>query len=149
MGALRDRVHREMQEAMKAKDRMKVDTLRLLHTAAVNREKEVGHELADEELQAIAATEVKRRKESAEAFEKGGRAELAEKERAEQAILEAYLPDQLGEDEVLALMDEAVAATGAQGPGDVGKVMGFVMGKARGRVDGGEVNRLVRERLGA
>ena len=149
MGALKERLEAEMKSAMKSRDRGRLPTLRMLTAAITHREKEVRHELSDEEVQAVAASEVKRRKESAEAFEKGGRPELAEKERAEQAILEEYAPEQMGEDEVAALIDEAVAATGAEGPGDLGKVMGYVMGKAKGRADGGAVNRLVRERLGA
>jgi uncharacterized protein YqeY len=149
MGALKDRLTAEMKEAMKARDRVRLATLRLLSAAVKNTEVAVGHELSDEELQQVAATEVKRRKEAAEAYRQGGAAEREEAERAEQAILETFLPEQLPEDEVAAVIDEAVAATGASGPGDVGNVMGYVMGKVQGRVDGGEVNRMVRERLGA
>lgn len=147
MGALKDRLSLELREAMKARDRTRVATLRLLTAAARNREVEVGHELSDEELQAVATTEVKRRREAAEAYEQGGRPELAQKEHEEQAILETYLPEQLSDEELDAIIDEAVAATGASGPGDVGKVMGRVMGKAKGRADGNECRRRVAERL--
>ena len=149
MGALKDRLAAEMKEAMKARDRVRLATLRLLSAAVKNKEVEVGHELSDDELQQVAATEVKRRREAAEAYREGGADDRAEAERAEQAILESFLPEQLSEEEVEGLIDEAVAATGASVPGDVGKVMGYVMGRARGRVDGGEVNRRVSERLGA
>jgi len=149
MGALKDRLAAEMKDAMKARDRVRLATLRLLTAAVKNREVALGHELSDEELQQVATTEVKRRKEAAEAYRQGGATEREEAERAEQAILETFLPEQLPEDEVAAVIDEAVAATGASGPGDVGKVMGYVMGKVQGRADGGEVNRMVRERLGA
>lgn len=148
MGALKDRLPLELREAMKARDRTRLATLRLLTAAVRNREVELGHDLSDEELQAVASTEVKRRREAAEAYEQGGRPELAQQERAEQAILETYLPEQLSDEELDAIIDEAVAATGASGPGDVGRVMGQVMGKAKGRADGNEVRRRVAERLG-
>jgi uncharacterized protein YqeY len=146
---MKDRLQREMREALKAGERVRLGALRMLSASVKNREVEVRHELSDEEFVEVASREVKRRKEAAEAFEGGGRQELADKEREEQAVLEAYLPAQLSEEEVGALIDEAVGATGASGPGDLGKVMGYVMGKAKGRVDGETVNRLVRARLGS
>jgi uncharacterized protein len=142
------RLQQEMREALKAGEKVRLGALRMLAASVKNREVELGHELSDGELVEVAAREVKRRKEAAEAFDGGGRPELADKERQEQAVLETYLPAQLSEGEVNALIEEAVAATGASGPGDLGKVMGYVMGKARGRVEGGTVNRLVRARLG-
>jgi uncharacterized protein len=149
MAESKDRLHRETTEALKAGERVRLGALRMLSAAVKNREIELGHELSDEELVEVASREVKRRKEAAEAFQGAGREELAGKEREEQAVLETYLPAQLPGEEVEALVDEAVAATGASGPGDLGKVMGYVMGKAKGRVDGGTVNRLVRARLEA
>jgi uncharacterized protein len=148
VGDIADRLSDEIRRAMKSGDRTRLQTLRLLATAVRNREIEVGRDLTDEDLVEVATREVKRRRESAEAFDRGSRPELAEKERAEQAVLEAYLPEQLPEEEVRAAVDEAIAATGASGPGDLGKVMGRVMGRLKGRADGSEVNRLVRERLG-
>lgn len=149
MGDLKQRLDREMKEALKAGEKVRLGALRMLAAAVKNREVELRHELSDEELIEVAGKQVKQRKESAEAFDGGGRPELAQKEREEQAILQAYLPEGLSEDEVAALVDEAIAATGAEGPGDLGKVMGYVMGKAKGRVDGTVVNAAVRERLGA
>jgi uncharacterized protein YqeY len=148
VGEIAGRLSLQIQEALKAGDRTRLDTLRLLATAVRNREVELGRDLSDEDLVEVAAREVKRRKEAAEAYERGGRPELAQKERNEQAVLEAYLPEPLSEEEVRAAVDEAIAATGAAGPDDLGKVMGQVMGRLKGRVDGSEVNRLVRERLG-
>lgn len=148
MGEVADRLTAQIKEALKAGDRIRLATLRLLAAAVKNREVELGHELAEDELVEVAGREVKRRKEAAEAFDGGGRPELAEKERAEQAILEAYLPEQLSDQDLERVIDQAIAATGASGPGDVGKVMGHVMAAHKGRVDGGAVNRLVRERLG-
>jgi uncharacterized protein len=148
VGEIADRLSEEIRRAMKAGDRTRLQTLRLLATSVRNREVELGRDLTEEDLVEVATREVKRRKEAAEAFERGARPELAEKERAEQTVLEAYLPEQLSEEEVRTAVEEAIAATGASGPGDLGKVMGRVMGRLKGRVDGTEVNRLVRERLG-
>ncbi|HZA61016.1 MAG TPA: GatB/YqeY domain-containing protein [Actinomycetota bacterium] len=147
MGDLKDRMEREMKEALKAGEKLRLGALRMLAAAVKNREVELRHELSDEEFVEVAQRQVKKHKESAEAFTSGGREELAERERQEQAVLEAYLPAGFSDEEVAALVDEAMAATGATDPGDLGKVMGYVMGKAKGRVDGGTVNRLVRERL--
>src|SRR5688572_25203549 len=104
-----------MREALKAGEKVRLGALRMLAASVKNREVELGHELSDDELVEVASREVKRRKEAAEAFEGGGRPELAEKERQEQATLETYLPAQLGEDEVNGLIEEAVRETGASG----------------------------------
>jgi uncharacterized protein YqeY len=96
----------------------------------------------------VAGKEVKKRTESIEAFDAAGRIELADKERAERGVLEPYAPAQLDTGAIDALIDEAFAETGASGPQDMGKVMGFIMGKAKGQVDGGLVQQKVKERLG-
>jgi hypothetical protein len=137
----------EIQKALKAGEKLRVSTLRLLSAAVKNREVELGHELSDEEFVEVVVREVKRRKEAVEAYEKAGRQDLADREREEQAMLEAYLPPALSDEELDALIDEAVSEIGASGPGDMGKVMGFVMGKAKGRVDGALVGERVRTRL--
>ncbi len=146
---LKGKVREDMTAAMKGGDKLRLGALRMLSAAITNREKEVLHELSDDEVRDVAAREVKRRNESIEAFEKGGRSDLVEKETAEREILAAYAPEQLSEQEVDALIDQAVAATGAAGPGDLGKVMGMVMGTATGKVDGSVVQAKVRARLGA
>ncbi|HEX6261879.1 MAG TPA: GatB/YqeY domain-containing protein [Actinomycetota bacterium] len=148
MGALKDRLSMELREAIKARDKTRMATIRLLMTEVREREVDVGHELSDEELQEVVSTQAKRRRESAEAYDEGARPELAEQERAELAILKTYLPEQLSAEELDAIIDEAVSATGASGPGDLGKVMGRVMGRVKGRADGSEVRRRVAERLG-
>lgn len=145
---LKARVQREMHEALKAGDKVRLGALRMLSAAITNREKEVLHELSDDEVREVAVREVKRRNESIEAFEKGGRADLVEKETAEREVLNAYAPVPLSEAEADALIDEALAATGASGPQEMGKVMGFVMGKAKGKVDGAAIQAKVRARLG-
>ena len=120
----------------------------MLSASVKNREVELGHELSQEEFVEVVGRQVKQRKESAEAYAGAGRPELEERERAEQQILEAFLPEQLSDDEVVKVVEEAISATGASGPKEVGKVMAHVMGKHKGRVDGSTVSRLARERLG-
>jgi uncharacterized protein YqeY len=144
---LKARLEEEMKDALRSGDKVRLGALRLLHASVKNREVELRRELNDEEFAEVVVREVKRRKEAAEAYEKADRRDLLDRERREQEVLETYLPAQLSDEDVSSLIDEAVAATGASGPGDLGRVMGYVMGKARGRVDGGTVNRLVRERL--
>jgi uncharacterized protein YqeY len=132
---------------MKAREKVRLGTLRMLSAAVTNREVEVGHPLSDDEFVDVATREAKRRQEAAEAYGKAGRGDRAALEREEKAILEAYLPPALTSDELDALIEEAVGATGAVGPGEMGKVMGFVMGKAKGRADGRVVQEKVRDRL--
>ncbi len=145
---LKARLRRELQDAMRAGDRIRLGALRMLSAAVTNREKEVLHELSDDELREVAAREVKRRSESIEAFAKGGRQDLVDRERAEREVLAAYAPEQLSDAEVDALIDEAIAQTGATSVQEMGRVMGAVMGRAKGRVDGSVVQLKVRERLG-
>ncbi|MGH2723635.1 MAG: GatB/YqeY domain-containing protein [Actinomycetota bacterium] len=147
MAEAKARLSEELKDALRAGDKVRLAALRLLSASVKNREVELRRELTDEEFVEVASREVKRRKEAAEAFEGAGRTELVDREREEQEVLEAYLPVQLGPEETEALVAEAIEATGASGPADLGKVMGYVMGKARGRVDGGAVNRLARSRL--
>jgi uncharacterized protein YqeY len=145
---LRDRIADEMRAAMKAREQTRVSTLRMLMAAMKNTQVEKGHELSDDEVVEVIAREAKRRRESMEAFEKGGRAELVEKEGAELAILEAYLPERLGDDELAKLVDEAIAETGASSPKEMGAVMKALMPKVKGRADGAAVSAAVRARLG-
>ena len=146
---LRDRIADEMRAAMKAREQTRVSTLRMLMAAMKNTQVEKGHELSDDEVLEVVAREAKRRRESMEAFEKGGRAELVEKEGAELAVLAAYLPEQLGDDQLAKLVDDAIAETGASTPKEMGAVMKVVMGKVKGRADGASVSAMVRARLGA
>jgi uncharacterized protein YqeY len=145
---LKERLREETTTALKAGDKVTVGALRMLSAAITNREKELRHELSDDEVREVAAKEVKKRAEAIDAFTAAGRDELADKERAERAAIETYAPDQLSEEEVDALIDEAIAQTGASAPQELGKVMGVVMGKAKGQVDGAVVQAKVRTRLG-
>lgn len=149
MATLKDRMQDEMVIALKAGEKVRLGTLRLLAASVKNREVEVGHELSDDEFVEVAMKEVKRRREAIEAYEKAGREDRAAVEREEQTILHAYVPAGLTDHEIDALIEEAVSATGATGPGDMGKVMGRVMGEAKGRADGRVVQERVRARLGA
>ena len=145
---LKSEIQGQTQQALKAGDKLRVGTLRLLSAAIKNKEVELRHELSDDEVRDVAGKEVKKRTESIEAFDAAGRTELADKERAEREVLSAYAPAQLSEDAVDALVDEALAATGATSVKEMGKVMGFVMGKAKGQVEGGVVQQKVRAKLG-
>jgi len=147
-GTLKEQLHQEITDALRAGDKIRLGALRLLSAAVTNREKDERRELTDDEVRAVAGKEMKKRAEAIEAFEAAGRQELADKERAEREAIQAYAPAQLGEEQVDALIDEAVEATGAAGPQDLGKVMGAVMATANGAVDGAVVQRKVRERLG-
>lgn len=126
----------EITAAMRSGDSLRRDTLRMAESAIYNAEKRERREYSDDEVAAVLQREVKTRRESVEAFRKGGREDLAVKEESEIAILAAFLPEQLSEAEIERLVREAVAATRAVGPRDMGKVMGFVSPKTKGRADG-------------
>ena len=145
---LKATVREQMTAAMKAGDKVRLGALRMLTAAITNREKDERHELSDDEVREVAGREVKRRTESIEAFAAAGRTELAEKERAERQVLQAFAPEQLSEAEIDALVDRAIADTGAASPKEMGRVMGAVMAEAKGKVDGAVVQRKVAERLG-
>ena len=146
--SLKERMQTELKEAMKAHDEIKVSTLRLLNSAIKNKEIDERKPLDDEGLLAILSTAAKQRRESIEQYEKGGRQDLADKEKAELAIIQGYLPQQLSKDEVAAVIKETIAETGAAGAKDMGKVMKALMPKVKGKADGKLVNELVKELLG-
>jgi uncharacterized protein len=145
--ALKAQIQQETNSALKAGERVRLGALRMLTSAIRYREVEVGHELSDDEVREVAAREVKKRNEAAQAFRDGGRTELADQEDAEREAIASYAPEQLSEAEVDAIIDEAVAATGATTMREMGNVMGVVMGKAKGRVDGAAVQEKVKARL--
>ena len=132
---------------MRGGEALRRDTLRMATSAAYNVEKRNGHPLTEDELLAVLSREVKTRRESVEAFRAGGREDLATKEEAEIAILSEYLPEALTEAEITALVTEAIAATGAASARDMGKVMGWLSPKTRGRADGKRVSELVVQAL--
>jgi uncharacterized protein len=146
---LRERLHAEMTDAMRAHDALRRDVLSMALSSVYAVEKKEHRELSDDEVLAVLAREVKTRRESVDAFRAGGRPDLAEKEEAEIAILAGYLPEQLTDDELSALVDAAIAATGAASPKDLGRVMGRLSAETRGRADGKRVSALVAARLAA
>jgi uncharacterized protein YqeY len=128
---------------MRGGDALRRDVLRMVANAAYNVEKRNQRPLGDDEFMAVLTREVKTRRESVEAYEKAGRQDLADKEQAEIDILAEYLPQPLSEAEVAALVEEAIAATGASSARDMGKVMGWLTPRTRGRADGKVVSGLV------
>jgi len=146
--AFTDDVNQALTSAMKTKDTARLSTLRMLKAALMNREIERGHALDDNESRQVVSALVKQRRDSIEQFAKGGRQDLADKETAEIAILESYLPPALDAADLERAVDDAVAATGATSPKDMGKVMKAVMAQLAGKtVDGKTVNELVRRKL--
>ena len=150
MGDLKDKLRNDLTAAMRSRDEVRTGTLRLALTAVKNEEvagKEA-RELRDDEVVKVLIREAKKRREAAEAFEAGGRPERAEQERAEGAVLDEYLPAQLGDDELRDLVAAAIAETGAAGPKAMGQVMRTLTPQIAGRAEGGRVAAEVRRQLG-
>ena len=138
-----DQLMNDMKSAMKAHDMPKVNTLRGVIAKAKDLTVNAGKEMTDEAVLSVIAKAVKQREESIAQFTAAGRAELAEGEKKEMALLKKYLPEQLSEDAVAAIVKEAVAATGATSKKDMGRVMKEVMARVKGQADGKLVSRLV------
>jgi len=152
---LRTRINTSLKEAIKARDTLRISTLRLINAAIKDREiarrggEDAGSGVGDDDVLQILGKMVKQRQESVRAYEEGGRLELAEAERAEIAVLEAFLPRQLDDEETSAAIDEAIASTGAEGLRDMGRVMAELKSKYTGRLDFGQVGPEVKARLTA
>ena len=145
--SLKEQLTNDMKEAMKAHDKDRLAVIRMVRGAVRQQEIDGKKELGDEDVLAVISKEVKMRRDSIEEFRKGGREDLVEKTEAEIAVLMPYLPAQLSEAEIRALVKEAVEKTGASSPKDMGKVMGMLMPKVKGRADGKMVNTIVRSML--
>ena len=145
--SLKEQITEDMKTAMRAKDSERLGTIRLLLAALKQKEVDERIELDDAMVVAIVDKLVKQRKDSVTAFTQGGRADLADKEAAEIKVLEVYLPQRLGADEVAAEVKAIVAELGAKGPGDMGKVMGAVKAKLAGKADMGQVSAAVKAAL--
>ena len=148
---LKDRIQDDMKQAMVARDEEKLSTIRMLKSAIQYFEIQkggAGYEASDEDVVEVVGREIKKRRESIEMFEKGGRQELADKEKSELEILQTYLPEQLSEEEIRKLVEEAISQTGATTISDMGKVMGFLSPKTKGKADGSLVSTIVKEKLG-
>ena len=144
---LQNRLQQDMQAAIRERDELRRDTLRMVVAAAYNAQKQAGRDLTDDEVLTVLAREVKTRRESVEAFTTGGRPAAAAKEQAEIAIISVYLPEQLGADELARLVAQAVDESGATSVRDVGKVMAVLMPRVKGRADGKQVSALVAQEL--
>ncbi|VTU23476.1 GatB/YqeY domain-containing protein [Variovorax sp. RA8] len=145
--SLKDQITEDMKTAMRAKDSERLGTIRLLLAALKQKEVDERVELDDTMVVAIVDKLVKQRKDSVTAFTQGGRTDLADKEAAEIKVLEAYLPQRMGADEIAAEVKAIVAELGAKGPGDMGKVMGAVKTRLAGKADMGLVSAAVKSAL--
>ena len=152
MAELKDKLRAELTASMKARDELRSSTLRMVLTAITNAEVsgKQARELSDDDVTSVLASESKKRRESATAFEDAGRSELAAKERAESAIIAEFLPEPMTDDEITALVARTIDELGVAGDGmkAMGRVMGVVSPQVKGRADGGAVSAEVRRQLG-
>lgn len=142
-----ERINADLGLAMKAGDAVKTGVLRLLKSSLKNEQIKIGHDLDDQNVVRVLAREAKQRRDSIEAYESGNRNDLAAVEQAELEIIELYLPQAMGSDELAKLVDQVIADMGASGLAQMGQVIGRVIGITNGRADGSEVSRLVRDKL--
>ena len=147
MAKLTERVRTELTESMKARDAARTSTLRMLQAAIKNEQIEKGHELSDEEAEAVIRRAVKQRQDSIEQYTKGARKDLADKERSEMELLQAYLPQQMTDIETEKMIQDVIALVGAKSRADIAKVMKEIMAKHKGRVDGRKVQEVVNRLL--
>ena len=143
MAALTEKVRADMTEAMKAQEKERLSTLRMLQSALKNEQINVGHELSDEEAMSVIRKAVKQRQDSIEQYTNAGRTELADKERSELELLKTYLPAELSAEELESGIRDIIASTGAQSKKDLGKVMKEATARYKGRVDGKKVQEVV------
>jgi len=146
---LADRLQSDLKDAMRARDELRRDTLRMVLSAVQGQEKQVRRALTDDECLAVLTREVKTRRESIDAYEKAGRKDLADKERAEVAIIGVYLPEPLSQAQLREMVRAAIAESGATSARDLGRVMGLLSPRTRGRADGREVSAMVAQELAA
>ena len=149
MPSLKDRITEDMKNAMRAKDSERLGTIRMITSAIKQREVDERITLDDTQVLAVIEKMIKTRKESIAQFQSGGRDDLVAKEQKEVELLQAYMPEQLSEAELDALIAEAIAASGASSIKDMGKVMGIVKQKAQGRADMGAISAKIKAKLGA
>lgn len=144
---MKEELLKALKEAMKNKDEIKKDTITLLRSAILQVEKDNQKQLSEDEMLAIVSKEVKKRKESIADYEKANREDIAQKLKKEIEILSEYLPEQLSEEEIIKIVEEAINETGATSPRDMGKVMQAIRPKTNGKADGKVVSQIVREKL--
>ncbi|MBU8905659.1 GatB/YqeY domain-containing protein [Desertibacillus haloalkaliphilus] len=144
---LLDRFNQDIKQAMKDKDKLKLSVIRMVKSSLQNEAIKLGKELTEDDSLTVLNRELKQRKDSLHEFEKANRDDLASKLRDEIAILEVYMPEQLSEDNLSEIVKQTIAEVGASSKADMGKVMGAIMPKVKGKADGGLVNRLVQQHL--
>lgn len=144
---LEERILEAMKEAMKANDKARLSTIRMIRSSIKNREIELRKKLEDEEIIRVIQGMIRKSEEAIEQFQSGGRADLVEKEKKEVEILKSFLPQPLNQEELIKIIDETIQETKATSLKDLGKVMKLIMPKIGGRADGKWVNQLVKERL--
>ena len=149
--SLKDQISADIKSAMKAKDKVRLETVRSIKKVLLEKESDIrgeGHEeLTPDEEMGILVQQAKQRRDSITQYTNAGREDLAEQEAQELAVIESYLPSQLSDDEVAAVIDEIIASVGASGPRDMGKVMGPAMQKLKGQADGKKVQEMVKAKL--
>ncbi|KYG32029.1 GatB/YqeY domain-containing protein [Alkalihalobacillus trypoxylicola] len=145
--SLLERLNNDMKSAMKNKDKLKLSVIRLVKASLQNEQIKIGRELTDDESLTVLNRELKQRRDSLHEFEQANREDLATKIRDEITILEIYMPEQLSEEELSQLVKDTIAEVGASSKADMGKVMGALMPKVKGKADGSLVNRLVQQHL--
>ena len=146
---MKEQLLQDLKEAMKNKDTLMKDTITMLRAAILQVEKDDLKTLNDDEICGIVAKEVKKRKEAVAEYENAGRPDIADNLKREIEILSKYLPEQLSEEEIAKMVDEAIAESGAASPRDMGKVMGLLRPKTQGKADGKVVSDIVKEKLAA
>ncbi|MBW1722358.1 MAG: GatB/YqeY domain-containing protein [Deltaproteobacteria bacterium] len=144
---LHEEITKDLKKAIKAKEELRISCLRMLKTALKNRQVELGRELTDTEIQTVISSLVRKGREAAEGFRKGGREDLAAKEEEEIQILHGYLPEQLDPGEIEKVVGEIIAELGATGPKDMGKVMKAAMARMTGKAQGKEVSEIAKRLL--
>ena len=149
--SLKDQISNDIKAAMKAKDKIRLETVRSIKKVLLEKESDIRgegrDELTPEEEMGILVQQAKQRRDSIEQYTKAGRQDLADQESQELTVIESYLPKQLSDDEVAAVIDEVIQSVGASSPKDMGKVMGPAMQKLKGQADGKKVQALVKAKL--
>lgn len=149
MAQLRERLAEDQKTAMRAKAAERLSTIRMIRSEILNKDKEKGDETSEEDVLKLLQSMVKRREEAAEQFDKGGRPELAAKEREEILVVQEYLPAQMGDEEIRQAAQSAIEEVGASSPKDMGKVMGVLSKQLAGQATGGRISQIVKEILSA
>ena len=148
MTSLIQQLEADLKAAAVERDNIRLNVVRLLKSALKNFQIEAGHELSPQEMLSVIQKEAKKRQDSISAYTKAGRDDLATEEQNELKVIEAYLPEQLSDEELSKIVDQVIRETGATGMADMGKVIGVVVAKADGRADGGRISGIVKSKLG-